>query len=259
MPTLGRSQDAFDRFEAAVEVPLTVLAIAWLPLLVVPLVTNLPSSIDDAFTAADYLIWAIFVCEYLVKVYLAPSRKRFVVTHLLELVVVVVPLLRPLRIVRLLRLLTIGRAGVVFVLALRRMRGLLAHRGLHFVLLSVMGIVVVCAALELAFERDVPGSNVQDFGDALWWAVVTVTTVGYGDRYPVSAGGRGVAAILMFVAIGLVGTLTATIASYFVEAQADRGTVELHARLDRLEAMLEELTAASRGAGDHSGPGDTAA
>ena len=77
----------------------------------------------------------------------------------------------------------------------------------------MIGIVFVSATLELEFEQHARGSNIHTFADALWWAIVTVTTVGYGDRYPVSAGGRGVALLLMVVGIGLIGVLTATIAS----------------------------------------------
>ena len=88
------------------------------------------------------------------------------------------------------------------------------HKGLHFVLLAVILIVFAGAGAELAFEVHQPGSNIHDFGDAIWWAVVTVTTVGYGDRYPVGTAGRGVALVLMLVGIGLGGAVTATVASY---------------------------------------------
>ena len=116
------------------------------------------------------------------------------------------------------------------------------HRGLHFVLLAVGLIVFSCAGLVLSFEGNAPGSNIHNFGDAIWWAIVTVTTVGYGDRYPVTPGGRGVAVVLMLVGIGLIGVLTATVASYFVEQKADEGNANLVERLDRMEAMLAKLT-----------------
>jgi voltage-gated potassium channel len=131
---------------------------------------------------------------------------------------------------------------VVLVNALRRAKDVLTHRGLHFVLLAVGLIVFACAGLILSFEADAPGSNIHSFGDAIWWAIVTVTTVGYGDRFPVTAGGRGVAVVLMLVGIGLIGVLTATVASYFVEQKADEGNTALVERLDRMEAMLAKLT-----------------
>jgi voltage-gated potassium channel len=106
----------------------------------------------------------------------------------------------------------------------------------------VLAIIFVCSALVLSFEIHAKGSNIHSFGDALWWAIVTVTTVGYGDKFPVTAGGRGVATVLMFVGIGLIGVLTATVASYFVEQSADDDRAELAERLDRIESMLIELT-----------------
>lgn len=234
----GRSQDAYDRFSALVEVPMTVLALAWLAILVVPAVARIPPAASAALDDVDYVIWAAFVVEYLVKFYLAPSRWRFFRAHLIDLLVIIVPVFRPLRVLRLLRF---TRAGLTLAGLLRRARDLLSHRGLHFVLLSVLAIILVGAALELGFERHAAGSNIHNYGDALWWAVVTVTTVGYGDRYPVTAPGRGVAVVLMITGIGLVGVLSATIASYFVGRQSSQDMTDLHQRLDRIEAALARL------------------
>jgi voltage-gated potassium channel len=133
---------------------------------------------------------------------------------------------------------------------LRRARSILTHRNLHFVLLAVLMILFVCAGLELAFERHAHGANIHNFGDALWWAVVTVTTVGYGDTYPVTSGGRGVAVVLMLVGIGLIGVLTATVASFFVQESAEAEKSELIARLDRIESMLAAVLSGQDGTTD---------
>jgi voltage-gated potassium channel len=245
MSNLARSQTGYDRFSAAVELPLTVLAVLWLPVLVVPLAVHLQPGMADTFEAIDYFVWAAFAVEYLVKLYLAPSRRHFVRHHLVDLAVVALPVLRPLRVLRLLRLLDLGRVGVVLANALRRARRLFTHRGLHFVLLAVLALIFACAALVLEFERHARGSNIHNYGQALWWAIVTVTTVGYGDEYPVTAGGRGVAVVLMLVGIGLIGVLTATVASFFVQEAADAEKAALHERLDRIEAMLAKALALS--------------
>jgi voltage-gated potassium channel len=245
MSTLARSQTAYDRFSAPVELPLTVLALLWLPVLVVPLAVHLPVGAADALAAIDYFVWAAFVVDYPAKLYLSPSRQHFVRHHLVDLAVIALPVLRPLRVLRVLRLLDMGRVGVVLANGLRGARRLLTHRGLHFVLLAVLALVFACSALVLAFEQHARGSNIHNFGQALWWAIVTVTTVGYGDKYPVTAGGRGVAVVLMLVGIGLIGVLTATVASFFIQEAADEEKAALSARLDRIEAMLAQVLAAS--------------
>lgn len=237
----GRSQEDYERFSSWVEVPLTVLAVLWIPVLVLPYVMTLPPTVGETFTAIDYFVWSAFVVEYIVKLWLAPARRTFVTHHVLDLALIALPMLRPLRAARLMRLITLSRVGVTLANALRRTKELLTHRGLHFVLLAVVLIVFACAGLALSFEAHTRGSNIRSFPDALWWAIVTVTTVGYGDKYPVSAEGRGVAVVLMLVGIGLVGVLTATVASYFVEKGSKEDMAELVTRLERMERTLDRL------------------
>ena len=84
-------------------------------------------------------------------------------------------------------------------------------------------LLAFCAALAvLDAERSSPDANITDFGDAIWWAITTMTTVGYGDRYPVTSVGRLVAFGLMIGGIALFGTVTATLASWLVETVAGR-------------------------------------
>lgn len=74
------------------------------------------------------------------------------------------------------------------------------------------------AAIQITIsERSVEGSNIKNFHDGLWWAVTTVTTVGYGDRYPTTAEGRILAVVLMITGISLVGVITASVAAWFVK------------------------------------------
>lgn len=242
MQGLSRNQDAYERFSAAVDTPMLVLAILWLPVLIWPLVAHPSAGVSDALEGIDYTVWALFALEYVIKLWLAPSRWSFVRTHVLELVVIVIPFLRPLRVVRLVRLLRMVRVLTVAGNLWRRGRAILTHRGLHVVLLSVAVLVAICAGIEDALEAGAPGSSIHGYGDALWWAVVTVTTVGYGDDFPVTPAGRGVAVVLMLVGIGLVGVLTATIASYFLEQQKDDKLAAVEARLARIEELLIQAT-----------------
>jgi hypothetical protein len=96
LPKLARSQDAYDRFSRAVDLPLSVLALILLAVLIVPLTVSLPDTAVHTLDVTDYVIWAVFAVEYLVRFYLAPLRLRFVTRNLVDLAVVAVPLLRSL-------------------------------------------------------------------------------------------------------------------------------------------------------------------
>lgn len=238
-----RSQDRYDAFAKAVDVPMLVITLLWLPVLIVPLIVPLHGSMAETFAAIDYTVWALFALEYIVKFSLAPQRAYFFKTHLLDLLIVAVPFFRPLRMGRLVRLLRLSRVGVVMGEALRRGKSIFTHNGFHFVVLTAGVLVFVCAGLVTFAERNAKGANIHDFGQGLWWAIVTVTTVGYGDRYPVTPFGQGVAVLLMLVGIGLIGTLTATVASYFVQER----TTNTDERLDRIETLLTQLVGSVNG------------
>jgi len=94
-------------------------------------------------------------------------------------------------------------------------------------------------------ERDAPDASITTFGDALWWTITTISTVGYGDRYPVTVQGRVVAGALMVAGIALLGVVTASIASWFVESVRanDRETERVEAQLAEVLVELKELRA----------------
>ena len=236
-------QAALERFERVIELPLLVLALVMVPLLVVPLVVNLPAGIDAAFLAADWFIWAAFAFEYLVRLALTDNRWRFMRRQWADLLIVILPFLRPLRILRsarALRLLRVTRLVAVLSAAGHLGRRLLVRHKLHYAVLVTGAAVVGAAALVFAVEHGGEGS-IHTFGDALWWAVTTVTTVGYGDTIPVTPAGRGIAAFLMVFGIGLLGVLTANVAAFFIEKeQADPISEKLDEVLRRLD-QLERL------------------
>jgi voltage-gated potassium channel len=232
-------QAAFERFSRAVDGPLTVLALVMVPLIVLPLVMELSPATEAAFLAIDYVIWAVFAAEYVIKLYLAPNRRQFVARHVPDLVIVLVPVLRPLRILRSVRLLRLLRLALLTGLAvkgLRETRNILRRRGLNWVLLIVLVLNLIAAAIVLEFERGNPEANIDSYPDALWWAVTTITTVGYGDRFPMSPAGRGVAVVLMVAGIAIFGVITASIAAYFVEQKAEE---DLAGRMDQIMERLE--------------------
>jgi len=134
--------------------------------LVVPLMVDLPPAACTAFTAADIAIWSAFAVDYGARLYLAPARWRFVRSHPLDLLVLVVPFLKPLRAVLLLRL---ARLGVVTGAAQSR-----AQRSLHataavYVITLAAGLMVLAAAAMYDVERRAPAGNIKTIPDALWW------------------------------------------------------------------------------------------
>jgi voltage-gated potassium channel Kch len=123
---------------------------------------------------------------------------------------------------------------------------ILKHHSLFRVLIAAAATLVIGAWLVLLFEENAKGSNIHNYPDALWWAIVTVTTVGYGDRFPVTGGGRTVAVILMLVGIGLIGVLTATVASVFIKEHTDSTKEEFkkgHADLGQQLAVISDRLA----------------
>jgi voltage-gated potassium channel len=259
----GRTSEAYDAWVRATDWLLMILSLVFVFVLVAPLAfPHLTQDQLDAINTANIAIWVVFLVDYLVRLYLSPERWRFVRTHVVDLLVVAVPFLRPLRLLRLFAILA------EFT---RRTQRSLAGRATVMVFTVAGVIMTVCAVVVFNVERSDPSSNIKTFPDALWWAVSTVTTVGYGDKYPSTEGGRAVAVILMLTGIALVGTMTAAIAAWFVgstqkanrkaaeddqdQAQAERSILlaELAAVRAALDQVRSEVAILHHPAGNHNG------
>lgn len=200
-------------------------------------------------TAVDYVSWAAFAVDYVARLALVRRRGRWVVRHLVDLAIVALPLLRPLRLLRLITLLR-----VLDRRAARSLQGRVAA----YVVLSTALVLYAGALAELSAERGAPGTNINTFGTSLWWAVSTITTVGYGDHFPVTTEGRCVAAALMIAGVALIGIVTASLASWFlgrVQAERHDDPVQVSAReLAELRAEVRQLTALLQTSPPHPGP-----
>ena len=122
--------------------------------------------------------------------------------------------------------------------------GLARHRGFAWLLLVWLGVMVLCSAAMYVAEKGSAGSLVENPFDALWWGVVTLTTVGYGDVVPHTFEGRLAAMALMLLGIGLFGAITATITSYFLTADLRRVEAKVEADVV-LDTTMEKRTAPS--------------
>lgn len=236
-----RDGEAYERAKAFLEWPMVVLSAVFVPVVVVPLVMDTSPGLTTTLEGMAWLIWAAFAAEYLLLLWLAPDRWKMFRTHLLDLAIVLLPFLRPLRAARALRLLrAVAAAGRVSV----GVRRLLGRRGFK-PFLVVVGTVMASSGLAVwLFERDADSAQITSLGDGLWWAIVTSTTVGYGDLVPVTAEGRGIATMLMLVGIALLSVVTANIAAFFVE-ETNEEREELAERLDRIEELLYRSLAES--------------
>jgi voltage-gated potassium channel len=185
-------------------------AVAFLAVYAVPILhPGLSPGWVRACEIASWAVWALFGADYFIRLGLAADRRRFVRGNLVDLAVIVLPLLRPMRLVRLLP-----------VLARMQHAGLsLRGRATTYVVAGAVLLGFVASLAVLDAERGSTEANITSFGDALWWAATTVTTVGYGDHFPTTGEGRVVGAGLMLGGIALVGTVTAALASWFVEQQ----------------------------------------
>ena len=109
----NKRQQFFEGFERATELPMLCLAIAFIPVLIIPWVFGLSPAWDSAFEAANWAIWVVFAFELVVKVYLAPQRLAYLRGHWFDVVIVVLPFARPLRIARSARVLRVARLARV--------------------------------------------------------------------------------------------------------------------------------------------------
>lgn len=252
------SGEALETFERHTAWPMLILSVAILPLLGIPLFVELSPATETTFFALDWIIWAAFALEYGIRLYLAPAKWTFVRHHVVDLILVAIPFLRPLRVVRsarMLRALRAVRVGVFMARGLGAIKDVLTRRKLHYGLLVAIVVIVVCALLVVEFERNAPDANITSLPDSLWWAITTATTVGYGDRFPTTAAGRGVAVVLMVLGIALFGMLAGSLASFFVERDREDATAkeptmsEIAERLDRIERAVNPEVAQPDGDG----------
>ncbi|MDM8083318.1 potassium channel family protein [Cellulomonas cellasea] len=194
-----------------------------------------PTTTQATRNACELIVlmtWIAFAADYLARLSLSERRWTFVKLNPLDLAVIALPVLRPLRLLRLVAL-----ARVLNRVGSSTLRG----RVVTYVVGST-ALLITCGALAVTdAERGRPGANIANLGDGFWWAITTMTTVGYGDRYPTTTG-RAVAVALMIAGVALLGVVTATLASWLVERVAEATDVEQAAS----RAEVEQLTAEVR-------------
>lgn len=202
----------------ALNIIVIILSIYVLGALIIDTLFILPKETSTLLNYIDNAICIFFFFEFCVRFFKAESKLKFMKWGWIDLLssIPMVDYLRAGRLLRLIRLLRVIRA-------FRSTQQLVNHIFANkvqgaFTSISVVAILMVIfsAIAILQVETD-PNSNIKTAEDAIWWAYVTITTVGYGDKFPVTTEGRVIAAILMTAGVGLFGTFTAFVASWFVK------------------------------------------
>ena len=250
----SRAEERVTHWERRTAIPLTLLAVVFLGTYAVPVLRpDLPSGWRLVCEAAATGIWLLFWLDFAVRLVMTDDRPRFLRRNLFDIAVLLLPMIRPLRAVRL----------ITAVLMISRRTETWARGRLAVYVGATTALLVFVAALAvLDAERASPDANIASFGDALWWSAATITTVGYGDHFPVTVAGRFVALSLMIGGIGLIGFVTGSLATWIVErvsepnkpAQATALDIAaLRAEIAALRAALDAGPAGANPAGANPG------
>ena len=219
-----------------------VLALGSIPLLV------FESFYPSMFAVLNWAISGAFAVELGVRLVLhGPGRRRYAVSKWYDFAIValtLIPVLMPLRALRSVR--------VLKVLKILRLMAF-AERGWHtakriwagtsgrYVLVTAV-VLIAASAVGVWFFEDGGGGGIDSWGDTIWWAIVTMTTVGYGDISPTTGGGKAVAIVLMLAGITVFGVITANLAAWFTRSKEEADKDDLARQVKELTAAVERLT-----------------
>jgi voltage-gated potassium channel len=244
MRKLGAASQAQKRFEW----PVVIAALLTLPILVIQ-ESHASQPWQGIGTVLNWATWGVFLAEVIVMLSIVKRKGTWARTHLIDIAVVcLTPPFAPAvwqagRIFRLVRLLRLVRVFSI--------RQLLSLEGMKYAAMVAAGIVVVGGAVFASVEKVDGEGNVLTTWDGIWWAVTTVTTVGYGDISPTTDAGRIIAIAIMLIGIGFVALLTAFIADRFIHQQQETATKEdqilvelreIRARLNEVEVSMPSPT-----------------
>ena len=248
-PRQVRAQGRLDAYERRTALAMVLLAVGYLVLYsFYVLDEGLTSPGLDRLDTAMNVIWVVFIADLTLRTVLAPKHIAYLVHHPLDVIAVAVPAFRVLRVLRVLT------AGQWLISRGSRLR---FGRTATAVVFAVGFLTYLGSLAVLNAERGAQGADIESFGDAVWWSLVTMATVGYGDYVPVTANGRIVAVGLMVVGISLLGLVGASVASAVVtriSGRTQQGQSELKEDLEALRGEIAALRQALMDAGASGTP-----
>jgi voltage-gated potassium channel len=228
------TETRLQRFERRTEWPLAAAAVVFLVLFSRQVLAEPHGREAHIIWVINWVIWGLFFVDYFVRLGLAADRWHWFWRHLLDFAIITLPLLRPLRLLRMLVLIEVLQKAVGD-----------AFRG-RIVVYTASGVLLLIYTSALAVfdkERYLPGTKIDSFGKAIWWSITTVTTVGYGDVYPVTDAGRVIAVLLMIGGISLVGVVTASLASWIIQRVAEEDAMHQAATVAHIDELRGEIRA----------------
>lgn len=221
-----------------------LLSIYVLLILIVQAVFTLDPNTNAIIAGVDFFVCLIFLADFIVRLAQAPSKLAFMRWGWIDLLSSI-PMLEAFRLGRLARLIRLVR----LLRAFRSTRVLISHflgnsRSTSFsAAFFIAFILVVFASLAMLEFETAADSNIKTTADAVWWSFTTITTVGYGDKFPVTTEGRIVACVLITAGVGLFGTFTGFIASLFIEPEMKEEHTEIHALIEEVKSLRVEVAA----------------
>lgn len=240
--------EVLQQWEDWLETPLLVLSFVWLGLFIIELVWGLNSLLEAIGTT----IWIAFILDFSIKFMLAPRKLSYLKHHWLIAFSLLIPALRifrilriiqPLRSVHAVRGLQLLRLTIGTNQGMRLLGASFQRRGFGYVVALTAIVTLIGAAGMYAFEHKLPDGTggITDYATALWWTAMLLTTIG-SDYFPKTAEGRVLCFLLGLYAIAVCGYLTATLATYFIDRDAENGDAEL-ASAKSIQALQSEISA----------------
>lgn len=235
-----------DQLEDSLETPLIVLGFIWLAMFVYELVWGEGYLLN----AANTVIWIIFIGDFLLKFTIAPDKSDYLKANWLTVIALAVPALRVFRIFRVVRLLRAAPAArglrLVRIVGslnrgMRALKNAMGRRGAGYVIALTLLVTFIGAAGMYAFENGQPGSPLHDYGSALWWTAMVMTTMG-SDYFPRTAEGRVLCVALAIFAFAVFGYVTATLATFFIGRDAANAEAEV-AGAEQINVLRDDIAA----------------
>ena len=253
-PTARPTGQAIDRerceilqqVEDWLEMPMLLLSFVWTALLIIEFVWGLSSLLNTV----SIIIWMIFILDFALRLLLTPHRLDYLKQNWLTAIALLLPALWIFRVARIIRVLGTaqGLQGIQLFRVLARInRGMKSiaksadRRGLGYVVASSLLVALVGAAGMYRFERNIDGSTLISYGDAIWWTAMVMTTMG-SDYFPKTPEGRVLCFLLAVYASAIFGYVTANIATFFVNQDASDDDSNL-ASEKSIQALHSEVLA----------------